>query len=195
MQPIARSIARPGGCCQFANKAYRTHGFLDERGALISQIDGKIKTEQKILLRRRAPRSSGGATPITPAVREGGDAARHCDAIRNPKRSGSTRYSGHADDPLDSRHGKDTPAVRPLEAAVLVHRRRRTRPDRRGVFARRAHPARRPVRGRGPNSLSGSADGAHAALTGRRLLSISTARAKFRPKGYQSKTRQDPLAS
>jgi hypothetical protein len=47
MQPIARSIARPGGCCQFANKAYRTHGFLDERGALISQVDGEIKTKQK----------------------------------------------------------------------------------------------------------------------------------------------------
>jgi hypothetical protein len=50
IQPIARSIARPGGCCQFANKAYRTHGFLDERGGVVSQIDGKIKTEQKISL-------------------------------------------------------------------------------------------------------------------------------------------------
>jgi hypothetical protein len=47
MQPIARSIARPGGGCQFANKAYRTHGFLDERCGVVSQVDGKIKTEQK----------------------------------------------------------------------------------------------------------------------------------------------------
>jgi hypothetical protein len=54
MQPIARSIARPGGCCQFANKPYRTHGFLDERGAVVSQVDGKIKTEQKISLFGRA---------------------------------------------------------------------------------------------------------------------------------------------
>jgi hypothetical protein len=58
MQPVARSIARPGGGCQFANKAYRTHGFLDERGALISQVDGEIKTEQKILLVGRARTST-----------------------------------------------------------------------------------------------------------------------------------------
>jgi hypothetical protein len=54
IQPFARSIARPGGGCQGANKSVRTHGFLDERGALISQIDGEIKTEQKISLRGRA---------------------------------------------------------------------------------------------------------------------------------------------
>jgi hypothetical protein len=69
IQPITRSIARPGGCCQFANKAYRTHGFLDERGALISQIDGEIKTEQKISLFGRA----GSVLKVLKVLKVNGD--------------------------------------------------------------------------------------------------------------------------
>jgi hypothetical protein len=81
------------------------------------------------------------------------------------ERDAARGQGGHADNLLDWPHAKETPAVRSLEAAALVCRRGAARPERRGVLARRADSARRPVRGRGPHSVPRSRDGADGALT------------------------------
>ena len=76
------------------------------------------------------------------------------------KHVGSRERGGHADDLLDSHHGKDTPAIRTLEAKVLVRRGCAARQKRSSVSAGRADSSGQSVRGRSPHSVFGVLCGA-----------------------------------
>jgi len=98
MQPIARSIARPGGCCQCDKWAYRTHWFLYERGALVSQIDGEIKARQKVSLLGRAGSLHEGGRRWRKFPRNGRSLRERSTwkALRHDANSPAASFAGHS---------------------------------------------------------------------------------------------------
>jgi len=129
------------------------------------------KRYERVTAHHFPPLSAGLDSSVTHPC---ASARKLSDGLRRPvlsdrqlttRASASREQGAQADNLLNSHHGKDTPSIRPLEAAVLVRRRGATRPNRRTVFARRTHSARRPFRGRCPDPAPRRGDGTHGALT------------------------------